>query len=555
MAPEKKKVLVIDDQEEVRELVEAALRDGGFEIFKASGGREGIQIAKNTRPDIILLDIMMPNFDGISTCKILKRNPITIEIPVIFLTAKHGKEDVKAALQAGGKDYVMKPFSPDDLLKRIQKWMQEQEKIFDPSTVIEKESLSTVISGKTETKPKKKTQQIDFLRIGNVMTLSSTYDRIVMGNLKLFRDAFLNIISDEFTKIAFNIDALKKIDGAGLGFLISAHVALKSHGGGLHITYPGKDLNQRFSFINLNYIFPAYKNINEIVESFKENVVEEEIPNVDSLNICLSCTFVNPSGFRYCGNCESNLLISRGDEICEGLRRTVSRKVFLEAQTDDISEMNKKRNINVEVQPVPKEFDVDLLGEELSVSYKSILVDDSHYSLKERIAIQAPSMSGQMLPVGAGMKLILKNKQVGRQSVFNSEVLDVDYEAESIIVRYTELAKNIHTRNYFSLDPKTPIPIKLINPSLKSEGKIFKGIILELSRVGMIVFSEENLPVKKCLAVHFRLPGGSEINTPLVMVEKSEKNSIHDVDFVVIDEKERSEIIQYMYKRQIELSK
>ena len=367
MASEKKKILVIDDQEEVRDLVEAALRDGGFEIFKASGGREGIQIAKNTRPDIIILDIMMPNFDGIATCKILKRNPITKEIPVIFLTAKHGKEDVKAALQAGGKDYVMKPFSPDDLLKRIQKWMQEQEKIFDPSTVIEKESLSKVKSRETETKPEKQIQQIDFLQIRNVMTLINTHDRIVMGNLKIFRDAFLNIISDDFTKIAFNIDALMKIDGAGLGFLISVHEALKVHGGGMHITYPRKDLNQRFSFINLNYIFPAYKNIDEIVESFKGDVVEEEIPNVDSLNICLSCTFVNPSGFRYCGNCGSNLLISRGDEICESLRRSVSRKVYLDTQTDDISEMNKKRNINVDDQPVPKEFDVDLLGEELAV--------------------------------------------------------------------------------------------------------------------------------------------------------------------------------------------
>lgn len=164
MTSEKKKILVIDDQKEVRDLVEASLRDGGFEIFKASGGREGIQIAKNTRPDIIILDIMMPNFDGIATCKILKRNPITKKIPVIFLTAKHGKEDVKAALQAGGKDYVMKPFSPDDLLERIQKWMQEQEKKFDPSTVIASESLSKVKSGETETKPEKKINRSIFFR-------------------------------------------------------------------------------------------------------------------------------------------------------------------------------------------------------------------------------------------------------------------------------------------------------------------------------------------------------------------------------------------------------
>ena len=107
-----KKILVVDDQAEVRELVEVTLRSEEFEIIQAKSALEAIEKAKSEKPDLIILDIMMPNFDGIATCKILKRNPITKKIPVIFLTAKHGKEDVKAALQAGGKDYVMKPFQP-----------------------------------------------------------------------------------------------------------------------------------------------------------------------------------------------------------------------------------------------------------------------------------------------------------------------------------------------------------------------------------------------------------------------------------------------------------
>ena len=94
MNSKKKKVLVIDDQLEIRELVDVTLRGTEFDVLKASGGKEGIKIAQEQKPDLILLDIMMPKFDGYTTCKVLKRNPATKNIPVIFLTAKKTKEDI-----------------------------------------------------------------------------------------------------------------------------------------------------------------------------------------------------------------------------------------------------------------------------------------------------------------------------------------------------------------------------------------------------------------------------------------------------------------------------
>ena len=77
MNSKKKKLLVIDDQLEIRELVDITLRGTEFDVIKASGGKEGIQIAKGKKPDLILLDIMMPKIDGYMTYKVLKRNPAT----------------------------------------------------------------------------------------------------------------------------------------------------------------------------------------------------------------------------------------------------------------------------------------------------------------------------------------------------------------------------------------------------------------------------------------------------------------------------------------------
>ena len=121
MSSEKKKILIIDDSEEICDLMDITFRGTEFKVFKAFDGREGIQVARKLKPDVILLDDMMPGFDGFMICRALKRNPITSSIPIIFLTSKKFKDNVQAALRAGVSDYIVKPFSPSDLLMRLRK--------------------------------------------------------------------------------------------------------------------------------------------------------------------------------------------------------------------------------------------------------------------------------------------------------------------------------------------------------------------------------------------------------------------------------------------------
>ncbi|MCE5252494.1 response regulator transcription factor [bacterium] len=119
MKCDKKKVLVIDDNPDIGDLVERALEGPEFEVFKATGGQEGIHMAQEQKVDIILLDIMMPELDGFTVSSYLKKKPATEKIPIIFLTARATGSGRMIASKAGAVDYIMKPFSPRELLKRI----------------------------------------------------------------------------------------------------------------------------------------------------------------------------------------------------------------------------------------------------------------------------------------------------------------------------------------------------------------------------------------------------------------------------------------------------
>ena len=121
MNSEKKTVLIIDDREEIRELVAITLRGTEFKVLEASGGHKGIQIARKHKPDVILLDIMMPEIDGFTVSNFIKQIPDTKDIPIIFLTAKETKVGLNIALKQGAVDYIMKPFNPNDLLARLRR--------------------------------------------------------------------------------------------------------------------------------------------------------------------------------------------------------------------------------------------------------------------------------------------------------------------------------------------------------------------------------------------------------------------------------------------------
>ncbi|TVQ52209.1 MAG: response regulator, partial [Spirulina sp. DLM2.Bin59] len=112
-------ILVVDDLSYNLKVVGKILDHAGYRVMMASSGEEAIAYVDQTPPDMILLDLMMPKMSGIQVCEVLKANPVWAEIPVIFLTASHAKEDVIAAFEVGAVDYVTKPFIQPEILARI----------------------------------------------------------------------------------------------------------------------------------------------------------------------------------------------------------------------------------------------------------------------------------------------------------------------------------------------------------------------------------------------------------------------------------------------------
>jgi DNA-binding response OmpR family regulator len=114
-----KKILVIDDLPENVYMLQDRLENEGYEVVTAYEGKSGINKAINEHPDLILLDIMMPEITGIEVCKTLVSNNATADIPIILVTAKSDAEDTKEGLEAGAFDYIKKPFNRIELLARI----------------------------------------------------------------------------------------------------------------------------------------------------------------------------------------------------------------------------------------------------------------------------------------------------------------------------------------------------------------------------------------------------------------------------------------------------
>ena len=121
MSPERtrQRILVIDDSKDILQVLSRRLDSWGYEALTASTGEEGLQLAEQRLPDLILLDVMMPKMKGRDVCARLKANPTTTRIPVIFLTALGLADHVKAGMDLGAEDYIVKPFEPAEIKKRI----------------------------------------------------------------------------------------------------------------------------------------------------------------------------------------------------------------------------------------------------------------------------------------------------------------------------------------------------------------------------------------------------------------------------------------------------
>ena len=181
------KILIVDDEADILTLLEYNLDKAGFEVISAQDGPEAIELTKKKRPDLIILDIMLPSMEGTEVCKIIKKDEATSHIPVIMLTAKGEEVDRIVGFELGAEDYITKPFSPRELILRVKavlKRLHGQQKKIKSITAgpifIDINRLLVTLSGKTL-----KLTAIEFNLIveltktrGNVLSRNELLDRV-----------------------------------------------------------------------------------------------------------------------------------------------------------------------------------------------------------------------------------------------------------------------------------------------------------------------------------------------------------------------------------------
>ena len=112
-----KKILVVDDDAHIREVVRFALAKAGLEVIEAGDGQKALELFQRTKPNLIVLDITMPEMDGLAVCRVIRK---TSDVPILFLSSRTDEVDRVVGLEVGGDDYVIKPFSPRELVARVQ---------------------------------------------------------------------------------------------------------------------------------------------------------------------------------------------------------------------------------------------------------------------------------------------------------------------------------------------------------------------------------------------------------------------------------------------------
>ncbi|NLE43357.1 MAG: response regulator [Chloroflexi bacterium] len=114
------RILVAEDERDIRELIGHSLRFAGLDVVLVATGAEAIEKAPIERPDLIILDVRMPKMTGYEACRILKDNPVTRDIPVVFLSAKGQEREIEQGLESGAEQYILKPFAPNELAEEIK---------------------------------------------------------------------------------------------------------------------------------------------------------------------------------------------------------------------------------------------------------------------------------------------------------------------------------------------------------------------------------------------------------------------------------------------------
>ena len=185
-------ILVVDDEKDLLDLIDYNLKKEGFEVLQAEDGLEGIRKAREHKPDLVLLDIMMPKMDGLEVVEVMKKDDQLQHIPIIFLTARGDEKTEVEGLNKGGDDYITKPISTTKLVSRIKAVLRRFEGYQEPKNRLEVHDLIIdkdryiVTQGDEEFQlPRKEFQLLFFLagRPGKVMDRQTLLNQVWGDNV------------------------------------------------------------------------------------------------------------------------------------------------------------------------------------------------------------------------------------------------------------------------------------------------------------------------------------------------------------------------------------
>ncbi len=119
------KILIAEDERDIRDLIVFTLQFAGYQVAAAANGEEAVNLARQNKPDLILMDVRMPRMTGYEACALMKADPNLKDVPVVFLSAKGQDSEIQTGLQVGAVEYMLKPFAPDQLILRVQEVLQK----------------------------------------------------------------------------------------------------------------------------------------------------------------------------------------------------------------------------------------------------------------------------------------------------------------------------------------------------------------------------------------------------------------------------------------------
>lgn len=182
------KILLIDDEADILEFVKYNLEKDGYEVFTAANGAEGLQVALNIKPHLILLDMMMPILDGVETCKALRRSPVLKNVMVVFLSAVGSEETQLQGYDAGADDYINKPIKMNILRSRVQAILKRIEPVEEGAVKaleIDVEHYQVKKDGQVITLPRKEFSLLQLLHSepGKLFTRDEIYAKVWGSNV------------------------------------------------------------------------------------------------------------------------------------------------------------------------------------------------------------------------------------------------------------------------------------------------------------------------------------------------------------------------------------